>query len=61
MEITERVSDRTQIDGVNTTVEIEVEQISGPSQTALEVAERIEMAVKDEIDNIADDQEGDDG
>lgn len=54
MKITEHVSDRTEIEGVSTDVDIEVEQIGGPSDRALDVVERIERVVKEEIKEIAD-------
>jgi hypothetical protein len=57
MKITEHISDRTEIEGVSTDVDIEVDQIGGSSSRALEVAERIENAVKDEIKKIADEDE----
>jgi len=57
MKITEHISDRTKIEGVSTDVDIEVDQIGGSSTDALEVAERIETVVKDEISEIAEEQE----
>lgn len=57
MKITEHISDRTEIEGLRTDVDIEVDHIGGSSSRALEVAERIENAVKEEIKEIADEQD----
>lgn len=57
MKITEKVSDRSRIEGLLTTVDIEVDHIGGSSSFALEVAERIETAVKEEIQAISEEQE----
>lgn len=57
MEFTEKVNDRSRIEGINTNVEIEVEQIGGSSSRGLEVTERIETAVKEEIKAIADEKD----
>lgn len=59
MKITEHISDRTEIEGLRTDVDIEVDHIGGSSKRALEVAERIETAVKEEISEIASEQEDD--
>lgn len=57
MKITEHVSDRSEIEGVDTNVDIEVDSIGGSSSKALEVAERLETAVKEEIKRISEDQD----
>lgn len=64
--ITEHVSDRSKVDGVHIDVDIEVDQIGGSSQRALEAVERLETAVKEEIsamheDDVAGDFGGDSG
>lgn len=58
MKITQHVSDVNRIDGVRTKVDIEVDQISGSSTVALEVTERLEEVIKEEIKEIAEEQDG---
>lgn len=59
MKITEHISDRSKIDGVHVDVDTEVQHIGGSSSLALEVTERIEKAVQEEIQEISDEQGGD--
>lgn len=55
MKITQHVSDRSRIEGVDTNVDIEVDHIGGSSSRALEVVERLEEAVKEEIKELGED------
>lgn len=61
MMISDHVGDRHSIDGVNVDVDIEVFHIGGSTADTLDVAERLETAVKEELNAIAAEEEGDDG
>lgn len=59
MRITENVNDRNRVSGVHIDVDLEVEHIGGTSSTALEVAERLETVIKEEIKAMGKEQEED--